>query len=268
MTSFELTKINIKKITPDGKSHWVLENINLGFESNHRIGLLGKNGSGKTTLVRIISRLDKVSKGRLSIHPKETRVTIMLQRPEEHFLRATVGEQINSYAPKSLSHDAIYKLMDQVGLATEIAKLPPIRLSTGQQRLVAIACVIATESLFLIFDEPMAGLDANGRRLIKQALTNIHSEHNKGWIIVSHHPDDLLGLVDRLWIMDQGKLINDSPFHHPDLTKLKACMSTNDISLYYLLTRLEAKGINIPDEIYNKPTRENLISALNGVKYC
>jgi ABC-type multidrug transport system ATPase subunit len=267
VTSFELSNVSIKKSTPDGKSRWVLEDINLNFQSNHRIGLLGKNGSGKTTLVRVISGLDKISKGRFIIHPQRTRIIIVLQRPEEHFLRSSVGEQVNSYAPRSLSPNAIYALIKRVGLSVDVARWPPIRLSTGQQRLVAIACAIATGSQFLVFDEPMAGLDAYGRHLVRQALINVHNEQDLGWIIVSHHPDDLLGLVNRLWILDQGKLVDDHPFPHPNLSKLNICLSNKDTSLYYRLSMLENQGISIPDEIYNEPVSENILSIFRRVRF-
>lgn len=266
-SSFELSNAGIKKYTPDGKSHWILENITLNFLSNHRIGLLGKNGSGKTTLARVISGLDKVSIGSFLVRPRATRVIIVLQRPEEHFLRASVGEQINSYAHKSLSPHAIYDLMEQVGLPTDIARWPPIKLSTGQQRLVAIACALATGCQFLVFDEPMAGLDAYGRHLVRHAMVNIHNEQDVGWIIVSHHPDDLLGLVNRLWILDQGKLLGNSPFPHPDLDKLNICLSPKDTSLYYRLAMLENQGIGIPDKLYTETVNENIASILSGVKF-
>lgn len=267
VTSFELSNVSIQKSTPDGKSRLVLEDINLNFQSNHRIGLLGKNGSGKTTLVRLISGLDKVTKGRFLIHPQRTRVIIVLQRPEEHFLRSSVGEQINSYAPRSLSPNEIYALIERVGLSVDVARWPPIRLSTGQQRLVAIACAIATGSQFLVFDEPMAGLDAYGRHLVRQAMINIHNEHDIGWIIVSHHPDDLMGLVNRLWILDQGKIVENSPFPHPDLNKLNICLSPKDTSFYYRLAMLENKGVSIPDEIYSESVIENIASIFYGVKF-
>jgi ABC-type multidrug transport system ATPase subunit len=251
---------------PDGTSRWILEDMNLSFQSNHRIGLLGKNGSGKTTLVRTISGLEEVSKGRFRIYPHEARIVVVLQRPEEHFLRGTVGEQINSYAPRSFSPEAIYRLLERVGLSADVARKPPFRLSSGQQRLVAIACAIATGSQFMVFDEPMAGLDATGRRSVHQALINIHCEQGIGWIIVSHHPDDLFGLVDRLWILDQGRLVIDCPFPHPDINKLNTCLSPQDASLYYRLAVLENQGVNIPDEIYQEPMRENIEKVLCKVK--
>jgi energy-coupling factor transport system ATP-binding protein len=265
--SFELANVFLKKNTPDGKSHWVLENINLSFLSNDRIGLLGKNGSGKTTLVRVISALDKVSKGRYQIHPQGSRVIIVLQRPEEHFLRASVGEQINSYAPKSLSPDEIYDFMIQVGLSVDLARTPPIRLSTGQQRLVAIACAIATGSQFLVFDEPMAGLDAYGRRLVKEALSKINTNRDVGWIIVSHHPDDLLGLVNRLWLLEKGNLVYDGLFMHPDINKLNICISDKDASFYYRLASLEDQGIEFPDEIYNEAIHENIANIFSRIEF-
>jgi ABC-type multidrug transport system ATPase subunit len=165
-----LANLGVKVVAPDSSTHWALQNVTMVCHAGERIGLLGRNGSGKTTLVRLIGGLDRPTKGKISIRPNRTRVGLVLQRPEEHFVRGTVGEQINSYAPKSLDPDTIHNLMAEVGLPSELGKWPPLRLSTGQQRLVAIACMLATGASIVVLDEPMAGLDSSGRRLVLENL--------------------------------------------------------------------------------------------------
>jgi ABC-type multidrug transport system ATPase subunit len=261
-----LANVGVKVVASDSSTHWTLQNINVAYHAGERVGLLGRNGSGKTTLVRLMGSLDRPTKGKISIRPNRARIVLVLQRPEEHFVRGTVGEQINSYAPRSLNPDTIHDLMTKVGLPPELGKWPPLRLSTGQQRLVAIACALATGTSIVILDEPMAGLDSSARRLVKQALAQLYNVRELGWIIVSHHPDDLLGLVERVWILDNGKLLYDGPFQHVPLSALSACLSTDDTSIYRWMCEIESRGAVLPDEIYSTSEPKEISRILLGVQ--
>lgn len=261
---FTLERIGVQIKTPGGGSRWALRDISLSFQANERIGLLGRNGSGKTTLARLIGRVDRPTTGKLTIHPEHTRALLVLQRPEDHFVRGRVGQQINSYARNPLSPEAIHGLLDQVGLPVEAGRWPPLKLSTGQQRLVAIACALASQSPLVIMDEPMAGLDAAGRQLVRQSLLQIGATRNLGWIIVSHHPDDLLGLVDRIWILESGSLLYDGLFQRAPLDALNACLTTGSNSLYYCLRHLESHGVTLPETVYSITDLDEIAGHLIG----
>lgn len=259
-----LEKICVQKSTLDGRVNERLQDISLACHVDERIGLFGRHGSGKTTLARILCGLERPTQGKRRLSPKNVGVSLVLQRPENHFIRETVIKQVASYAPKKLSITAVEELLTKVGLPSDIGKEPPLHLSGGQQRLVAIACALASDASFIIFDEPMAGLDRNGRRQVSQTLVRLGSEQKLGVIIISHHPDDLLGLIDRLWILDEGKLIYDGSFLQMPMSFVNTILSPKETSLYYILRQLESRGVQLPKSIYNGLEPEEIAQILSG----
>jgi ABC-type multidrug transport system ATPase subunit len=250
----------------DGSVHSILSDVSISLNSGEKIGLLGRNGSGKTTLVRLLCGLDRPSDGNLKKQPASVRVMAVLQRPEEHFVRCSVGEQINSYAPNSIPPEEIHRLMEMVGLPAKFGSWPPLRLSSGQQRLVALACALASGAPFLVLDEPLAGLDVQGRKLVKNALIQLNLKRELGCIIVSHHPDDLLGIVDRLWILDKGKLVYDGLFQRVPLQTLEICLSRADLSMYYWMRKWDTERATLPDGIYKTSNPNEIMDYLQRVR--
>jgi ABC-type multidrug transport system ATPase subunit len=149
--------------------------------------------------------------------------------------------------------------MEAVGLSIEMGFASPLKLSTGQQRLVAIACAMASQPDMIIFDEPMAGLDLNARESVRESLHRLKQTRNMGWIIVSHHPDDLIGLVDRIWILNEGQLTYDGSFAEVPPAALSTCIAPEDMSWYWLLRTL---GLANP-EFYSQVDVESILAALH-----
>lgn len=245
----KLQKVSLITSLPGGKSRQRLFDINLTWSSSERVGLLGRNGSGKTSLARLIVGLEKQTKGHVDTSGQHN-VTIVMQRPEEHFQYETVGKQIHAYG-KGLVYEAICNLLEQVGLPIDIINRPPLTLSTGQQRLVALACALSSSSQFIVLDEPMAGLDARDRALVRTSLRDLHHNRPVSWLIVSHHPDDLFGLVDRLWVLNEGQLVYDGPFSEVPLAVLDLCLDPRNVSLFYHIRQFEERGIALPKGIYS-----------------
>ena len=132
--------------------------------------------------------------------------------------------------------------------------------------ILAIACALASGAPFLVLDEPMAGLDIQGRILVKDALIKLNQKRDLGCIIVSHHPDDLLGLVERLWILEKGKLIYDGSFQQVPLQTLESCISKADLSMYYWMRKWETENSELPVEIYKTSNSTKIKDYLGGVK--
>ncbi len=266
MVELTLDRIGVEAISTDGNVRWALKDISLTCRTGEQIGIIGRNGSGKTTLARLIGGLDRPTKGKLRIQPKHTRIMLVLQRPEDHFIRETVGQQIAGYASQRVDTASIHRLLAKIGLPPDIEKQPPRCLSGGQQRLVAVACALAAKASFIILDEPMVGLDSYSRQMVTQALAELNNDQRLGLIIISHHPDDLLGLVERLWILDEGKLLYDGPFNCSPVTMLSKCLSLNDTSLYYILRQIESRGIKLPESIYRNLKPEEFLKLLPGAQ--
>lgn len=236
---------------PGQATRAILEDISFRWCCGEAAGLVGRSGSGKTTLLRLLAQLERPTRGRIR-RPVGGRVMVVMQRPEDHFTESTAGGQVASYCRTLPGRADVITRLVAVGLPPEASDWPLRRLSSGQMRLVAIACALATGAPFLALDEPMAGLDAGARAVVRAALRRIGSgaSGRAGILIVSHHPDDLLGLVDRLLILERGRLAYDGPFGAAPLPALDACLAEPSQSLFYALRRLETGGVAVRPEVY------------------
>ena len=91
----------------------------------------------------------------------------------------------------------------------ELKDKSPFELSGGQKRRVAIAGVLAMEPSVLVLDEPTAGLDPYGRDEILEEIKNIFTAEGIAIVLVSHSMEDVAKLVDRILVMNHGKIIMD-----------------------------------------------------------
>lgn len=100
----------------------------------------------------------------------------------------------------------------------------PQQLSAGEKRRLAIACCLVMKPCFLLLDEPLAGLDAPGRRALLQMLGSLRS-NGAGVVVTSHSIEPLLPIVDRILLFREGRMVGDG---NPcdilaDLSLLSAC---------------------------------------------
>ena len=99
--------------------------------------------------------------------------------------------------------------MKLVGLPAELEKVSPFSLSGGQKRRVALAGILAMEPEYLILDEPVAGMDAPGKRMLFQLLHHLNKDKGITIVLVSHNMDDVAAHADRVLIMEDGTLKMD-----------------------------------------------------------
>lgn len=99
--------------------------------------------------------------------------------------------------------------MKLVGLPAELEKVSPFLLSGGQKRRVALAGILAMEPEYLILDEPVAGMDAPGKRMLFQLLHHLNKDKGITIVLVSHNMDDVAAHADRVLIMEDGTLKMD-----------------------------------------------------------
>ena len=241
---------------PGRAQRHLLQDISFSWRSGQSIGLIRPSGSGKTTLLRLLAGLDRPSGGRISRRPRKP-VMLVMQRPEDHFSELNVGRQIASYARGVMLPRERAAVLASVGLPADALNWPLRELSSGHQRLVAIACALASATPFLALDEPMAGLDCIGRELVSAALQQVINDQHTAVLIVSHHPDDLLGMIDRLLILNLGQIAYDGPMATVPLSALARCVAEPAQSLLYTLRRFEEGGIRLGDSIY--ATRDPLL---------
>lgn len=205
-----------------------LQDINLEIEQGEIVGIMGPTGSGKSTLIQHFNGLLKPTKGRVLIDGMDTarasrqelrrlrqKVGLLFQFPEHQLFEARVFDDI-AYGPRNLGlsepevEARVRKAMEQVGLDYAVfADRSPFSLSSGQMRRTAIAGVLAMQPEVLVFDEPGAGLDPEGKRNLWQLIRELHGQRELTVIIVSHHAQELENLVSRLVVMGGGKILLD-----------------------------------------------------------
>lgn len=225
--SIILDKISCKYETDMINEHYALKCITAKIEDGEFIGVIGHTGSGKSTLMQILNGLVVPSGGSVyyngeDIHEKNynlyklrSEVGMVFQYPEHQLFETTVFRDV-CFGPKNLGWSkkeielSAFEALFQMGIEPELYYQSPFDLSGGQKRRVAIAGVLAMKPKVLILDEPAVGLDPMGKRNILDKIAEIKAERNCTVILVSHSMDDIADYVNRVWVLDDGKLIIDA----------------------------------------------------------
>ncbi len=202
------------------KAHKALSDVSFFVDSGTSVAIVGQTGSGKSTLLRLICALAVPDTGLISIHGINTRrkrdrrrlhgtIGYVMQHPERQLFAETVLEDV-AFGPSNLgfSNDEIQTrcrhALNLVGLVG-YDDASPFELSGGQQRLCAIAGVLAMEPNILVLDEPTAGLDPRGRKELRHILSNIHAR-GVTTIEVTHSMDDA-ALAQRVIVLNQSSIM-------------------------------------------------------------
>lgn len=216
---------------PNEPEKELLSGINLTFRKGAVTLLIGHNGSGKSTLLETLAGLRRLSGGQIDqgSEPlwqsggKKQRLNktivmntgIALQQSESQWFASTVKEEFEySLRPYSAGAEErerrIADAMEQAGLPSELLERDPWTLSGGQQRRLAMACLLACEPEWLLLDEPTAGLDADGiRRLC--AILDAHRAAGRGAVVATHDLDALLPLADEVAVIAGGTVREAAP---------------------------------------------------------
>ncbi len=239
-----------------------LDNVDLEIHPGLVTGIIGHTGSGKSTLVRLFNGLEKPESGNVLLdgkdiweNPKEIgkvrfRVGLVMQYPEYQLFEETVAADI-AFGPKNmgLPNDEIQRRVSEyaalVGITEAETKKSPFDLSGGQKRRAAIAGVMAMEPEVLVLDEPAAGLDPEGKRLILGAVREYADRRKATVIIVSHSMEDMAELCDRVVVVSNGKIL---------------CNGTRD-EVFSAAELLISSGLDVPEL-----TRVAMLLAEKGYK--
>ena len=141
-------------------------------------------------------------------------MALCFQYPEYQLFEENVLKDI-AFGPKNLGFDKkeceekARHAMQLVGLSKELEKVSPFSLSGGQKRRVALAGILAMEPEYLILDEPVAGMDAPGKKVLFDLLHQLNKEQGITIILVSHNMDDVANHADRVLVMEDGQLKMD-----------------------------------------------------------
>jgi energy-coupling factor transport system ATP-binding protein len=205
-----------------------LHEVSLAIASGERVGLVGRTGSGKSTLVQHVAGLLTPTGGRVLLdgipaHERNAtaraarrRIGLAFQYPEDQIFEQTVAREV-AFGPRNLGlgKDKIGArvrwALEMVGLDTAMESRSPFTLSGGETRRVALASILALRPEVLILDEPTAGMDPRGRREMLTRVRAWQAETRSTLMLVSHDLEELSRVVERIIVLDQGRVAADGP---------------------------------------------------------
>ena len=256
----------------------VLKNISVDVQKGSHVAIIGSTGSGKSTLARLICALDTPDTGSLCVTGLDTRqkqnrrklhgiVGYVMQRPERQLFAQTVAEDV-AFGPTNLGlsacdvTSAVNAALELVGLSHK-ADASPFELSGGQQRLCALAGVIAMQPKVLVLDEPTSGLDpyycSKLRKIINAVL-----EDGCTVIELTHSMEDAAE-TDQIIVLHEGDLVFSGTPYQTFTHFSKAEFQKLGLGIPYALAwaqRLSrATGINLGEPL----TLSDLVDALLDV---
>lgn len=200
-----------------------LDDISIKIEDGEYIGLAGHTGSGKSTLIQHLNGLIQPTSGGIYIDGVDisekdydkkklrSKVGLVFQYPEHQLFEEDVFTDV-CFGPKNLGLSKkdvelrAYEALKAVGVKDTSFYVSPFEISGGEKRRVAIAGVLAMKPEVLILDEPTAGLDPEGRQQILSLIDELHRTLDLTIILVSHSMDDLAEHVQRIIVIDKGKV--------------------------------------------------------------
>ena len=251
-----------------------LRNICLEINEGEFVGLIGHTGSGKSTLVQHMNGLIKPMAGTVLYNGEDitekgydlkklrTEVGLVFQYPEYQLFETTVSKDV-IFGPANMGLTGLeaelrtYEALKAVGIDESLLDASPFDLSGGQKRRVAIAGVLAMKPKILILDEPAAGLDPGGRREILELISKIRREQNIAVVLVSHSMEDVAEYVDRIIVMNEGKVAMDGTpeeiFTHGD-ELVGMGLDVPDVTRLFM--KLKAEGFNVRTDIFTAEQAE------------
>ncbi|MEO8251460.1 MAG: ABC transporter ATP-binding protein [Chloroflexota bacterium] len=202
----------------------VLHDVSAGLSRNEVVAVLGPNGSGKTTLFKAAIGLVKPSAGTVLVDGASTAgrgvaelattFGYVFQNPSQMLFAPTAREEI-LFGPRNLGRDEgrfdelAATSLGRVGLSSEheIESRPPLTLSFGQQKRLAIAVALALEPRTLVLDEPSAGQDYRSATAFMREVARIDGLESV--YFVTHDADLALIHADRILLMRDGRIVAD-----------------------------------------------------------
>jgi lipopolysaccharide export system ATP-binding protein len=200
----------------------VLRDLSLKVRSGEVVGLLGPNGAGKTTTFYIMVGLLRPQQGRILLDGEDISSLPMHQRalkgisylPQEPSIFRKLSVRDNLRAVLQLRglkgpelQEATERLLRELQLEG-FAEHLGLQLSGGQRRRTEIARLLATEPLFILFDEPFTGIDPLAIIELKKMLKYL-KEKGLGIVITDHNVRDTLSITDRAYIISEGRILHE-----------------------------------------------------------
>ena len=247
-----------------------IDNVSFAIEKGTFTAIIGKNGSGKSTLAKNLNGLLIPSSGRILIAGLDTRddelvwqirqtAGMVFQNPDNQLVSSIVEDDI-AFGPENLGiapHEIRERVDDSIA-AVGMSKFlhdAPHHLSGGQKQRIAIAGVLAMKPDCIIFDEPTAMLDPQGRNDVMKIIKEL-SKEGITIILITHFMEEAAE-ADRVIIMNEGKILLDG--RSSVVFKQEETLKNANMELPMavdMAKRLRRRGIEVPDFV---TTEEELV---------
>ena len=262
---------NVESITT------ALDHVNLDVKAGQFIAILGHNGSGKSTLAKHINALLTPTEGVIWVDgmdvldedntiPIRKTAGMVFQNPDNQIIASVVEEDVG-FGPENIGvpTEEIWTRVNQSLEAVDMGKYrkhSPNTLSGGQKQRVAIAGVVAMEPKCIVFDEPTAMLDPNGRKEVIATAHDLNKKKGVTIILITHYMEEVVD-ADYVYVMEKGKIVMDGTprdiFSRVDELKEHRL----DVPQATLVAdELRSAGVPIPQGIL---TRKELVDAIMSV---
>ena len=262
---------NVESITT------ALDLVNLDVKAGQFIAILGHNGSGKSTLAKHINALLTPTEGVIWVDgmdvldedntiPIRKTAGMVFQNPDNQIIASVVEEDVG-FGPENIGvpTEEIWTRVNQSLEAVDMVKYrkhSPNKLSGGQKQRVAIAGVVAMEPKCIVFDEPTAMLDPNGRKEVIATAHDLNKKKGVTIILITHYMEEVVD-ADYVYVMEKGKIVMDGTprdiFSRVDELKEHRL----DVPQATLVAdELRSAGVPIPQGIL---TRKELVDAIMSV---
>ena len=226
-----ISALNVKDLSLNIGGAKILDGITLSVYQNETLGIIGPNGAGKTSFFNLLSGIRKPSRGQIFIGDRDVTDLPPHERAKAGIARtfqtssvfsnltclenvriaaqAAHGKSMNltknAYKFTAVVANA-HESLAQVGL-TSFAMQRAGSLSHGDKRRLEIAIVLASKSEIVLLDEPMAGMSVEHVPELVEIIRSLATVHKKSVLIVEHHMEVVLGLADRIAVLNYGELL-------------------------------------------------------------
>lgn len=264
---------DVSKIYPKMKNPAV-NHISFEIDQGDFCCLIGTSGSGKTTLMRMINRMNSVTKGEVLVNGKNVKSfnPVNLRRHIGYVIQnnglmphMTIKENI-VLVPKLLKWSK-EKLNDEAKKLIKMAELPesyldryPTELSGGQQQRIGVVRALAANQNLILMDEPFGALDPITRESLQNLVQSLQMQLGKTIVFVTHDMDEALKLATKVVVLHDGELVQvgtpDQILHHPANEYVKSLIGKERLS--------EAKyeTVKVKNVMLTNPTKIDLGASL------
>ena len=213
-------KLRAENMIKNYRSRTVVKGVSVEVNQGEIVGLLGPNGAGKTTSFYMIVGLIKPNGGKVFLDTQDITDLPMYKRAQlgvgylaqeaSVFRKLSVEDNILAVLEmtdlsKAAQDAKLEALLDEFGLQ-HIRKSRGDLLSGGERRRTEIARALATDPMFILLDEPFAGVDPIAVEDIQQIIAHL-KEKNIGILITDHNVHETLSITDRAYLLFEGKIL-------------------------------------------------------------